>query len=469
MVFGGVASERLQLNEATLWSGGPRDWNNPGAREVLPEVRAAVFAGDFVKATELAKKMQGPYNQSYQPLGDLRLRFGGEAAGRPRPTSAASTSTGRSPPSATGSGEATFTREVFSSFPDQVIVVRLDLRSARAHRASALSADSPLRYAVQTDGGHTLVLRGRAPAHVDPSYLGSKDPIRYDDGPDPEGMTFDLRVRVLAEGGSVTSGGSTLTVTKADAVTLLALRGHELQRARTSRRDAPAAMRRPRRCARSRPRRRWPTPTSWRATSRTISDSSGASPSISARPPGAADLTTDARLDRFVKGEADPGLATLLYQYGRYLLIASSRPGGPPANLQGIWNESMRPPWSSNWTLNINTEMNYWPAEVANLAECHEPLLAFIEALAVERPAHRRGQLRRARLGGASQRRPLGPDRAGRELRRRRPQVGELAHERRLAQHPPLGALRVRTGPSVPARARLAGHEGAPPSSASTG
>jgi alpha-L-fucosidase 2 len=94
-------------------------------------------------------------------------------------------------------------------------------------------------------------------------------------------------------------------------------------------------------------------------------------------------LTTDARLARFASGAPDPSLATLLYQYGRYLLISSSRPGGQPANLQGLWNDSMRPPWSSNYTLNINTEMNYWPAEVANLAECHEPLLAFIEHLAV--------------------------------------------------------------------------------------
>ena len=83
MVFGGVATERLQLNEATLWSGGPTDWNNPGARDVLPQVRAAIFAGDYVKATELAKKMQGPYNQSYQPLGDLRLSFSGDAAVTP--------------------------------------------------------------------------------------------------------------------------------------------------------------------------------------------------------------------------------------------------------------------------------------------------------------------------------------------------------------------------------------------------
>ena len=183
MVFGGVASERLQLNEATLWSGGPKDWNNPGAREVLPEVRAAVFAGDFVKATELARKMQGPYNQSYQPLGDLRLRFSGEAGG-------AATAYERSLDLDRAIaavryqvGEATFTREVFSSYPDQVIVVRLACDRPGLVGVS-VSADSPLRYSVQAEGEHTLVLRGRAPSHVDPSYLRSDAPIRYDDGPD---------------------------------------------------------------------------------------------------------------------------------------------------------------------------------------------------------------------------------------------------------------------------------------------
>jgi alpha-L-fucosidase 2 len=381
MVFGGVASERLQLNEATLWSGGPRDWNNPGARDVLSQVRAAIFAGDFVKATELAKKMQGPYNESYQPLGDLRLAWSGEAAGAP---SSYERSLDLDRAVATVRylvGEATFTREVFSSFPDQVIVVRLtcDRPGLIAFR---VSADSPLRFAASTYGRDGLVLRGKAPSHVDPSYLGSTDPIRYDEGQGAEGMTFDLRVRVLAEGGSVTSGGSTLIVAKADAVTLLISAGTSFNGPGKSPgragRDATAEALRPVEAAARAPyadlvaRHVADHQRLFRRVGLDLGSSQGASL-----------LTTDARLERFVKGEADPGLATLLYQYGRYLLIASSRPGGPPANLQGLWNDSMRPPWSSNWTLNINTEMNYWPAEVANLGDCHEPLLSFIEALAV--------------------------------------------------------------------------------------
>jgi alpha-L-fucosidase 2 len=380
MVFGGVDSERLQLNEATLWSGGPTEWNNPGARAVLPEVRAAVFAGDYVKATELTKKMQGPYNQSYQPLGDLRLHFARDAAGPPVDYERALDLDRGVARVRYRSGGATFTREVFSSFPDQVIVVRLACDQPGRIDFN-VSADSPLRYAVQTDGKGTLVLRGRAPSHVDPSYLSTADPIRYDEGPDPEGMAFELRVRVRAEGGTVASGGSTVTVARADAVTLLlsagtSFNGPDASPGRAGR-DAEAESRRPLEAAQD---LAYPDLVArhvadHQALFRRVALDLGSSAK-------AVDLTTDARLERFAQGEPDPGLATLLYQYGRYLLIASSRPGGPPANLQGIWNELVRPPWSSNWTLNINTEMNYWPAEVANLAQCHAPLFDFIDQLA---------------------------------------------------------------------------------------
>ena len=381
MVFGGVGFERLQLNEETLWSGGPTDWNNPGARAALPEVRAAVFAGDYVKATELTKKMQGPYNQSYQPLGDLRLRFHGAAAGPPEGYERDLDLDRAVAAVRYRSGGATFTREVFSSFPDQLIVVRLACDQPGSIDFDA-SADSPLRYAVETDGKDTLVLRGRAPSHVDPSYLSSPDPIRYEEGPDAEGMTFELRVRVRAEGGTVTGGGSTVTVERADAVTLLISAGTSFDGPDRSPgragRDPGAEARRPLEAARDLAYSE--------LLARHVADHQGLFRRVAldlGSASGAADLTTEARLERFATGEPDPGLATLLFQYGRYLLIASSRPGGLPANLQGLWNDSVRPPWSSNWTLNINAEMNYWPAEVANLAECHEPLFDLIDQLAV--------------------------------------------------------------------------------------
>jgi alpha-L-fucosidase 2 len=381
MVFGDVATEHLQLNEATLWSGAPRDWNNPGAREVLPQVRAAIFAGDYQKAGELCKKMQGPYNQSYQPLGDLKLAFpSGEKA---EPTayertldldSAVATVRYRI-------GGATFTREVFSSFPDQIVVVRLTCDQPGRIGFHA-TLDSLLRHTTAAAGSDTMILRGQCPAHVDPSYLRSDNPIRYDDGPNPEGMTFALHVRALAEGGTVTIDGQTLVVANANAVTLLlsagtSFNGPDKSPGREGR-DPTAEAVRPLVAAQARPYAD--------LLARHVADHQRLFRRVGldlGSSPGANALPTGERLVRFVKGEADPGLATLLYQYGRYLLIASSRPGGLPANLQGIWNDSLRPPWSSNWTLNINAEMNYWPAEVANLAECHEPFFDFIDTLAI--------------------------------------------------------------------------------------
>lgn len=382
MVFGGIAQERLQLNEETLWSGGPKDWNNPGARTVLPAVRAALFAGDPVKATELSKQMQGPYTQAYQPLGDLRLAFAGAAAGAGATGYERTLDLDRAVTTVRyTAGGATFTREVFSSFPDQVIVVRLTC-DRPGKIAFTATADSLLRHAVQTDGQQTLILRGQAPAHSEPSYRRVPNPIRYEDGPDAEGMRAELHVRVLAEGGRVTAGGAALTVEGADAVTLLvsagtSYNGFDKSPGREGRDPASVALP-PLAAAAALPYAELLTrhEADHRALFRRVSLDLGATP-------GAAELTTPARLARYYRGEPDRGLEVLLYQYGRYLLIASSRPGGIPANLQGIWNDSMRPPWSSNYTLNINAEMNYWPAEVANLAECHQPLLDYIGHLAV--------------------------------------------------------------------------------------
>ncbi|WP_414660063.1 glycoside hydrolase family 95 protein [Horticoccus sp. 23ND18S-11] len=381
MVFGGWAQERLQLNEATLWSGGPKDWNNAGARAVLPKVREAILAGRFREAEALCKKMQGPYNQSYQPLGQLQLDFGvGDATPadyeRSLDLDRAVTTTRYT------LGGVTYTREVFSSFPDQLIAIRLTA-SQPGRLSFTASIDSPLRHVHAGGSDDTIILQGKAPTHVDPNYLrNTPQPIRYEEEPDAEGMTFDFRVRIVTEGGAVQRDGAALTVTKANAVTVLisagtSFNGFDKSPARQGR-DPSAIATQHLKAAQSRGYDELiarHTADHQRLYRRVELDLGSAA--------GAGALTTDARLARFLKGVADPGLASLLFNYGRYLLIASSRPGGQPANLQGIWNDSMRPPWSSNWTININTQMNYWPAEVANLAECHTPLFAFIAELAV--------------------------------------------------------------------------------------
>ncbi len=325
--------------------------------------------------------MQGPYNESYQPLGDLRLAFaGGESMAsnsyERRLDLDRAVATVRY-----GEGDATFTREVFSSFPDQVIVMRLTCdRPGRIHFTA--TAESLLRHSAGADGTNTLVLRGKAPSHVDPSYLRSPEPILYDEGTNAEGMRFDLHVCALADGGTVGCDGKVLSVTNANSATLLisagtSFNGPDKSPGREGR-DAVAEALRPLQAARKK--------SYGDLLARHVADYQKLFRRVElnlGEAGGAGELTTEARLDRFARGEADPGLAALLYQYGRYLLIASSRPGGLPANLQGIWNDSMRPPWSANWTLNINAEMNYWPSEVANLAECHEPFLDFIQMLSV--------------------------------------------------------------------------------------
>lgn len=382
MVFGDPRHERIALNEATLWSGGPTEWNNPAAREFLPRVRAAIAEGRYADAVSLCKKMQGPYNQSYLPLGDLRLDFPGDAPATDYRRAldldrAVATVSYRE-------GGAAFTREIFSSFPDQVVVIRLTCdQPGRISFTASLA--SQLRHAVSAASPHELILRGKAPSHVEPNYVRDKpEPVRYDEGPDAEGMTFDTRIQVITTGpaAGVASGADSIVVTGADSAVILlsaatSFNGPEKSPAREGVDPSAAASRFLSAAAARADGALLPRHVAdHQALYRRVALDLGCAP-------GAAGLDTDARLLRFFKGEPDPGLSTLLFNYGRYLLVASSRPGGQPANLQGIWNESVRPPWSSNWTININTQMNYWPAEPAALPECAEPLLAFIAELAV--------------------------------------------------------------------------------------
>jgi alpha-L-fucosidase 2 len=377
MVFGDPRSERLALNEDTLWSGGPTSWNNPEAQSWLPKVREAVFAGHYAEADALCKKMQGPYNQSYQPLGDLLLEveLPGAVESYRRELDldrAIATTTFRS-------GEASYTREVFASFPDQVIVARLSAdRPGRVSFTARLS--SPLRHAAASEGEHAIAMRGRAPSHVDPSYLrDTKDPVRYDEAEGAEGMRFTTIVRALVSGGTVrTTPEGRLEVRGANEAVLLLSAGtsfHEFDKSPAREGVDPNTVARRSLAA---------------AASKPFAALRDAHVADHARlfrrvrlelGSPAADRPTDERLRTYRHGE-DLALVALVFQYGRYLLIASSRPGTQPANLQGIWNDQVRPPWSSNWTININSEMNYWPAELTNLSECHEPMLRFVSELA---------------------------------------------------------------------------------------
>lgn len=370
MVFGGIETERLALNEDTLWSGSPKPWNNRDAKKVLPEVRRLVMEEKYHEADALSKKMQGPYNQSYQPLGNLVLKFEAPDATDYRREldldSAIASVTYRA-------GGAVFTREVFCSVKDRVMVARLtcDQPGKIGFRASL---DSLVRSRTSA-AGDDLRLTGKAPAHVDPNYFRTANPIVYDDE-EGNGMRFECRVRAIHEGGKLVVDASGLSVDGADAATLFiaaatGYRGYDQMP------DGPVDCRPVLDAVANK------TYAQVRADHVADHQKLFRRVSIDLGHSSRSALPTDERLKAFQANPDDPGLLALYFQYGRYLLIASSRPGSQPANLQGIWNDQIRPPWSSNWTANMNVQMNYWPAETCNLSECHEPLFDLIEGLSV--------------------------------------------------------------------------------------
>ncbi|MCU1350164.1 MAG: alpha-L-fucosidase, partial [Acidobacteria bacterium] len=374
MVFGGIERERLQLNEDTLWSGGPKDWNNPKAPAALAEVRRLIAAERYVEADAAAKGMQGPFTQSYMPMGNLYLAFehGDSARGgyrRELDIAQALTEIRYTV------GGTSYTREIFASRPDQVVIVRLAADKPGMISFTA-TMDSQLRHTLVANGD-ILELHGRAPSNVDPSYHDREIPVQYDDG---EGMTFETHLAAAATGGRTWVEGGELHVRGADAVVLrltaaTSFNGPSRSPAHEGKAPGPIAA----------AQLRSASAKSFAALRDAhVADHRALFDRVALeidQPPAAKDLPTDERIVAF--GAKDSALVSLFFQYGRYLLIASSRPGGQPANLQGIWNDQVRPPWSSNFTININTEMNYWPAETTNLAELHEPLMDFIEHLAV--------------------------------------------------------------------------------------
>jgi len=379
MVFGGADTELLHLNEDTLWSGPPPvDWYDTDAKKYLPDLRRAIIEQrDFTAADELARKMQGPFNESYQPLGNFKLKFSGIGA---------VADYRRELNLDTGvvtityvAGGTHFKREVFSSAPDQVIVIRITA-GAPGKISFTASADSLLRASAKGITPDALALQGKAPCHVDPNYIAdSEDPVIYDDRLG-KGMHFEARVKAIADGGTVTVEEDSLSVEAADSVTLLVSAGTGYKGFGKVPDRTPAEI--------SAACERQLSMASKKAYPRLlqdhVTDHQKLFRRVSLQLPEteASAKSTDERIRLFQEQE-EPQFEALYYQYGRYLLIASSRPGTIAANLQGIWNWEVRPPWSANWTMNINAQMNYWNAEVGNLSECHEPFFDLTERLAV--------------------------------------------------------------------------------------
>jgi alpha-L-fucosidase 2 len=384
MVFGGVENELIQLNEATLWSGGPVRKNvNPNAYANLLLAREALLKdSDYAKAYNYAKNMQGYYSESYLPLGDLTIT---QDLKDSVPSSYYRDLDIKNAISTTRFtiGGTTFTREIISSAPDQVIVIHLT-SSTIGKLNLKLGARSLLKYKMVVVSPNEIAMKGRAPVHDDPNYLRSAKPVVYADSIGCKGMRFELQVKALSKDGSITSDTSGINIKNATEVTIFLSAATSFNGfdkcpdldGKDENKIASGYL-------------KTAVQKSWHVLlARHYADYhkyfNRLSFSLQALASNKnASLPTDERLLAYTKGAKDPALETMYFQYGRYLLISSSRTKAVPANLQGIWNKELQPPWSSNYTTNINVEMNYWPAEETNLSEMHLPLIDFIKNAAV--------------------------------------------------------------------------------------
>ena len=354
MVFGGVERERIQLNEETLWDGGPRDTNNPKALEALPKVQQLLFDDKNEEATKLAgETMLGVPERikSYQSLGDLFLEFSHDGD----PTEyrrELNLNTGIAK-TTYRCGDVNFSREVFATAVDNLIVVRIESGTA-GQLAFDIAITREQDATVEAIAANILRLDGQC---------GN------------DGMHFSVYLQVQIEGGKVQSENDQLAVRDANRVTLLLAAAtsyinqkdasgspHALCEGHLTDIDAKSYR-------------------TVRADHIADHQDLFQRVHLDLGTTDAANLPTDERLEAVKTGASDPELVALYFQYGRYLMMGSSRPGCLPANLQGIWNEHMNAPWNSDFHTNINLQMNYWVPEICNLAECHIPLFDYMETL----------------------------------------------------------------------------------------
>ncbi|MFD7658794.1 glycoside hydrolase N-terminal domain-containing protein [Actinosynnema sp. NPDC059797] len=354
MVFGNADVERLQLNEDTVWAGGPHDYTNTRGASALAEIRRLVFADQWAQAQTLIDQamLGNPAGQlAYQTVGDLRLTFPGGAVSDYQRWLDLTTATTVVTYAVNG---VRHRREVIASAPDQVIAVRL---TAEAQGAISFTASfgTPQRATASSPDNTTIALDGRSG-----DQRGIAGSVR-----------FLVLAKAIAEGGSTSSSGGSLRVSNATGVTLLISIGTSYVDYRNVGGDYQGI---------ARARLGGAQGTAYDVLrARHVADYQAlfGRVTIDLGRTAAADQPTDVRIARHA-GTADPQFSALLFQYGRYLLISSSRPGTQPANLQGIWNDQLAPSWESKYTLNANLPMNYWPADTTNLAECHEPVFRMI-------------------------------------------------------------------------------------------
>jgi alpha-L-fucosidase 2 len=374
-VFGGVTSDKIYLNDATLWSGEPVNANmNPEAYKNLPAIRKALREEDYKLANSLNKKLQGSFSQSYMPLGTLNLNF--QHSGVPQNYYRELNIKDAISKVSYKIDGVEYKREYFISHPDQVMVIKLE-SSEKGTLNFSIDFNSLLKYEV-ANNENTLSVNGYAPYHVEPSYRKMiKDPVLFDKD---RGTRFTTLVKIKDTDGKVIFKDGTLKLKDAShAVIIISIatsfNGFDKNPA-TEGIDNKAL---------AHTNLLAVSPKTFEELKKThLKDFQTFfnRVALDLGKTNAPDLPTDERLKRYTEGKEDKNLEILYFQFGRYLLISSSRTEGVPANLQGIWNPHLRPPWSSNYTLNINAEENYWPAENTNLSEMHLPMMSFIKNIA---------------------------------------------------------------------------------------
>ena len=361
MVYGNVEQEIIQLNEHTLWSGSPNRNDNPLALDSLPLIRQLIFEGKHKEAERIAGRViisKTSHGQMFQPLGSLILTFPGHNGYtqyyRELDIEKAVTKT-----TYTNAG-VTFTREAFASFSHNAVVMRITAsKPGTISFTASLSTPQP-KARVTTLADDMLAIQGTSMDHETVKGL----------------LRFKGLIKIKPEGGNTNQTDTTISVERANSVTLYItaatsfnnyqdISGNEDQRVWQWINKATAQ-----------------SFTQLKPLHITAYQKLFSRVKLNLGSTQAINLPTNERLKNFASGH-DPHLVTLYFQFGRYLLISSSQPGGQPANLQGIWNDKIRPPWDSKYTININAEMNYWPAEKTNLAELHAPFLQMVKELAV--------------------------------------------------------------------------------------
>jgi alpha-L-fucosidase 2 len=370
MVFGDPAMDRLQLNEESIWDGERRDRNNPRAGEAVPKIRELLYAGKIAEAERLAATdmLSVPQRMPcYQTLGDLRLDFAASGLTADAKIEDYRLELNLDTAIATTSFRhegTSYVREVFSSAPDQVIVVRMTAKGP-GKISFAARMDRPVHFTTSSDGSDALWLDGEAiPVNDNPGQPVKENPV---------GIRFRSELLATTQGGTVTSEAGVLTVANATSATLL------IDCATSYR--YPAGLSAMRAAVTANLRNASAKPYE-ELRARHVVDHQRyfRRAEIRLGEDAKATMPTDQRVQHIKDGGEDVALLPIYFQFGRYMLISSSRPGTLAANLQGIWNESVDPPWGSKYTININTEMNYWLAERANLAACHLPMFDLQDA-----------------------------------------------------------------------------------------